>query len=109
MNQIALWPECQNPLVGLQELHAFTSRAAAALSQAHQPCIHLAIATSEIHLKYKLKKTQQQVLDEAVAVVELARRHVDDVEFSAEDGARAEPNFLEKVSKTVVAAGARGP
>jgi len=58
-------------------------------------------------LKYKLRKTQEQVLEEAVAAVELARRHVDDVEFSAEDGARTEPDFLEKVSKAVVAAGAR--
>src|SRR6267154_6306835 len=82
-------------------------RAAAALSHAGRPRIHLVIATSEIHLKYKLKKTQQQVLDEAVAAVELARRHVDDVEFSAEDGARTEPEFLEKASKAVVAAGAR--
>jgi 2-isopropylmalate synthase len=82
-------------------------RAAAALSHACQPRIHLVIATSEIHLKHKLKKTQQQVLDDAVAAVELARRHVDDVEFSAEDGARTEPEFLEKVSKAVVAAGAR--
>jgi hypothetical protein len=68
-------------------------RAAAALAQARQPRIHLVIATSEIHLKHKLKKTQQQVLDEAVAAVELARRHADDVEFSAEDAARTEPDF----------------
>ena len=81
-------------------------RAAAALSHARQPRIHLVIATSEIHLKYKLKKTQEQVLDEAVAAVELARRHADDVEFSAEDAARTEPEFLEKVSKAVVVAGA---
>ena len=57
-------------------------RAAAALSHARQPRIHLVIATSEIHLKHKLKKTQQQVLDEAVAAVELARRHADDVQNS---------------------------
>src|SRR5271169_5012846 len=82
-------------------------RAAAALAQARQRRIHLVIATSEIHLKHKLKKTQQQVLDEAVAAVELARRHADDVEFSAEDAARTEPEFLEKVSKAVVVAGAR--
>src|ERR1700680_1834104 len=82
-------------------------RAAASLKHAKRPRIHTFIATSEIHLKYKLKKSQQQVLDEAVAAVELARRHVDDVEFSAEDGARTEPDFLEKISKAVVAAGAR--
>src|SRR3977135_3974208 len=82
-------------------------RAASSLQNAKRPRIHTFIATSPIHLKWKLKKTQQQVLDEAVAAVELARRHVDDVEFSAEDGARTEPEFLEKISKAVVAAGAR--
>jgi 2-isopropylmalate synthase len=68
--------------------------------------IHVFIATSEIHLKYKLKKNQDQVLAEAVAAVELARKYVDDVEFSAEDGARTDPDYLEKVSLAVVAAGA---
>ena len=82
-------------------------RAAQSLKHARRPRIHTFIATSEIHLKYKLKKSQQQVLDEAVAAVELARRHVDDVEFSAEDGSRTDPDFLEAVSKAVVAAGAR--
>jgi 2-isopropylmalate synthase len=82
-------------------------RAAASLKHARRPRIHTFIATSPIHLKYKLKKSQEQVLDDAVAAVELARRHVDDVEFSAEDGARTEPEFLEKISKAVVAAGAR--
>src|SRR5438445_2325664 len=82
-------------------------RAAASLKHARRPRIHTFIATSEIHLKYKLKKSQEQVLEDAVAAVELARRHVDDVEFSAEDGARTEPEFLEKISKAVVAAGAR--
>ncbi|HVP46566.1 MAG TPA: 2-isopropylmalate synthase [Bryobacteraceae bacterium] len=82
-------------------------RAARSLVHARRPRIHTFIATSEIHLKYKLKKSQQQVLDEAVAAVELAREHVDDVEFSAEDGARTDPEFLEEISKAVVAAGAR--
>src|SRR5579872_6588571 len=82
-------------------------RAASALQHAKRPRIHTFLATSDIHLKYKLKKTQQQVLDDAVAAVELARRYVDDVEFSAEDGARTSPEFLEKISKAVVAAGAR--
>ncbi len=49
----------------------------------------------------------QQVLDNAVAAVELARSYVDDVEFSAEDGARTDPDYLEQVSRAVVAAGAR--
>src|SRR5450432_2784414 len=58
-------------------------RAAKSLEHAKRPRIHTFIATSPIHLKYKLRKTQQQVLDEATAAVELARSHVDDVEFSA--------------------------
>jgi 2-isopropylmalate synthase len=63
-------------------------RAAQSLKHARRPRIHTFIATSDIHLKYKLKKSRQQVLEEAVAAVELARQYVDDVEFSAEDGAR---------------------
>jgi 2-isopropylmalate synthase len=82
-------------------------RAAASLKNAKRPRIHIFIATSEIHLKYKLKKSQQQVLDEAVAAVTLARQHVDDVEFSAEDASRTEFGYLEQVCRAVVAAGAR--
>jgi 2-isopropylmalate synthase len=82
-------------------------RAAQSLKHAKRPRIHTFIATSDIHLKYKLKKSRQQVLEEAVAAVELARQHVDDVEFSAEDGARTDPDYLEELSKAVVAAGAR--
>jgi len=82
-------------------------RAAQSLRHARRPRLHTFIATSEIHLKHKLKKTRQQVLEEAVAAVELARRHVDDVEFSAEDGSRTDADFLEQISKAVVAAGAR--
>jgi 2-isopropylmalate synthase len=82
-------------------------RAAKSLAHAPRPRIHTFIATSEIHLKYKLKKSEEQVLEEAVAAVELARRYVDDVEFSAEDGARTAPDYLDRISKAVVAAGAR--
>jgi len=82
-------------------------RAAQSLRNTRRPRIHTFIATSDIHLKYKLKKSRQQVLDEAVAAVELARRYVDDVEFSAEDGSRTDLDYLVEVSKAVVAAGAR--
>lgn len=82
-------------------------RAAAALKHAKRPRIHTFIATSDIHLKYKLKKSRQEVLESAVAAVTLAREHVDDVEFSAEDGARTDPDFLEQISRAVVEAGAR--
>jgi len=82
-------------------------RAARSLEHAKRPRIHTFIATSDIHLKYKLKKSRQEILEAAVAAVELARSFVDDVEFSAEDGARTDPDYLEQVSKAVVAAGAR--
>src|SRR5205085_8737086 len=82
-------------------------RAAASLKYARRPRIHTFIATSDIHLKYKLKKSRQQILDEAVAAVRLARSYTDDVEFSAEDATRTDPDYLEQVSRAVVAAGAR--
>jgi 2-isopropylmalate synthase len=82
-------------------------RAAQSLGRARRPRIHTFIATSDIHLKHKLKKSREQVLDEAVAAVELARRHVDDVEFSAEDGSRTDLDYLEQICRAVVAAGAR--
>ena len=82
-------------------------RAARALEHARKPRIHTFIATSDIHLKYKLKKSRQQVLEEAVMAVELARRYCPAVEFSAEDATRTDPDYLEQVSLAVVAAGAR--
>ena len=82
-------------------------RAASSLHHARRPRIHTFIATSEIHLKFKLKKSQQQVLDEAVAAVTLARSYTDDVEFSAEDATRTDPDYLEQICRAVVAAGAR--
>src|SRR5271167_1342597 len=82
-------------------------RAAKSLAPARRPRIHTFLATSEIHLKYKLKKSQQQVLDEATAAVVLAREFTDDVEFSAEDATRTEPDYLEQVARAVVEAGAR--
>jgi len=81
--------------------------AAKALERAKRPRIHTFIATSDIHLKYKLRKTREQMLDDAVAAVTLARNYTDDVEFSAEDATRTDWDFLEQVSKAVVEAGAR--
>jgi 2-isopropylmalate synthase len=82
-------------------------RAARALEPAARPRIHTFIATSDIHLRYKLKKTRAQALEDAVAAVELARGFADDVEFSAEDATRTDPAYLEEVCRAVVAAGAR--
>ena len=82
-------------------------RALQALEPARRPRLHCFIATSDIHLKYKLKKTPDQVLEDAVKAVELARQYVDDVEFSAEDGSRTDPDFLCRISRAVIEAGAR--
>jgi 2-isopropylmalate synthase len=82
-------------------------KAAESLKNARRPRIHTFIATSDIHLKYKLKKSRQQVLEEAVAAVTLARQYCDDVEFSAEDATRTDWDYLEEISRAVVAAGAR--
>ena len=82
-------------------------RAAKALEKAKRSRIHTFIATSDIHLKYKFNKSRQQILDEAVAGVQLARSYAEDVEFSAEDATRTDPDYLEQVTLAVVAAGAR--
>lgn len=81
-------------------------RAGEALKRAKRARIHTFIATSDIHLQYKLRKSREQVLEEAVKAVELARTYTDDVEFSAEDANRTDPDYLEQVSLAVVAAGA---
>jgi 2-isopropylmalate synthase len=86
--------------------HTDITRAAAALEGAARPRIHTFIATSDNHLTYKLKKTRAQVLDDAVEAVRLARRYVDDVEFSAEDAARTDIEYLSEVARAVVDAGA---
>ncbi|HXE11681.1 MAG TPA: 2-isopropylmalate synthase [Bryobacteraceae bacterium] len=82
-------------------------RAAESLRGAKRPRIHTFIATSDIHLKHKLKKSRQQVLEEAAAAVALARSYTDDVEFSAEDATRTDPDYLDEVCRAVVEAGAR--
>jgi len=82
-------------------------RAAKALEKAKHPRIHTFIATSPIHLKHKLKKTEAEALDIAVKSIELARKYVDEVEFSAEDATRTSPEVLVHFSREVVAAGAR--
>ncbi len=68
--------------------------------------VHTFIATSEIHMKYKLKMTQEQVLEKAVKAVEYAKKHGLLVEFSAEDATRSDRKFLIKVFKAVKEAGA---
>lgn len=68
--------------------------------------VHVFIATSDIHMKYKLKMTREQVLNSAVEAVEYAKEHGLTVEFSAEDATRSDINFLIDVFQNVVNAGA---
>lgn len=80
--------------------------AASSLKNAKRPRIHTFIATSDIHIKYKLKMTRQQVLDAAVEAVKYARKFTDDVEFSCEDAARSDLDFMCKVIEETIKAGA---
>ncbi|WP_305043065.1 2-isopropylmalate synthase [Geoalkalibacter sp.] len=68
--------------------------------------IHTFIATSDIHMKYKLKMSEQQVLDTAVKAVQRAKSYTQNVEFSAEDAVRTRLPFLAKVVQAVIEAGA---
>lgn len=68
--------------------------------------IHTFIATSDIHMQYKLKMTREQVLEKAIFAVEYAKKHGIKVEFSAEDATRSDREFLNKVFKAVAEVGA---
>ncbi len=81
-------------------------RALRALEGAKKPRVHCFIATSKIHLTYKLHKTQDQALDDAVRAVRQAHEYVEDVEFSAEDATRTDIDYLCRISKATVEAGA---
>jgi 2-isopropylmalate synthase len=81
-------------------------RAAAAVEGAKKPRIHTFIATSDIHLEHKLRKSREQVLADVDRAVRQARGYVDDVEFSAEDATRSDPEYLVQVFETAIEAGA---
>jgi 2-isopropylmalate synthase len=81
-------------------------RAAEAVASASRPRIHTFIATSEIHMRHKLRMSPAEVVAAARGGVERARRHVNDVEFSCEDATRSEPSFLVDVYRAAANAGA---
>ena len=87
--------------------HADIERAAEALAGAVAPRIHTFIATSPIHMEFKLQMTPEEVLQQSVGAVKIARNLVDDVEFSLEDGSRTEFDFMCRVIEAVINAGAR--
>ncbi len=81
-------------------------RAAEAIKPAESGRIHTFLATSDIHLKYKLRMSREEVLNAAVDAVKKARGFTDDVEFSAEDATRSDWDFLCRVTEEVIKAGA---
>ena len=94
-------------VVGLARCHqGDIDKAYEALAEAKHPQIHVFIATSDIHLTHKLKKTQEEVLETITKYVSYAREKFEIVQFSPEDATRTERAFLLKAVQTAIAAGA---
>jgi 2-isopropylmalate synthase len=81
-------------------------RAAEAVKSAERKRIHVFLSTSPLHMKYKLRMEPEAVLELASTSVTFARNFVDDVEWSAEDGSRTEPDFLCRCVEAAIKAGA---
>jgi len=81
-------------------------RAWKAVQHAAKPRIHTFIATSDIHLEYKLKMNREQVVDRAVDAVRYAKSFTEDIEFSAEDGSRSDRDYLCRIFEAAIEAGA---
>jgi 2-isopropylmalate synthase len=80
--------------------------AARAVQFAERSRIHVFLASSDLHLEYKLKMSRQQALDQAAESVRLARTFVEDVEFSPEDATRSDREFLVEIVRVAIEAGA---
>jgi 2-isopropylmalate synthase len=78
-----------------------------AVKASNAPRIHVFLATSKIHMQYKLKKAEDEILKQAVSAVRYAKKYISDIQFSPEDASRTEPNFLFKVIEAVIDAGAK--
>ena len=98
--------ECTTVAALCRTVRADIERAWEAIQHSKKPRIHTFIATSDIHLVHKLKKTRQQVLGDAVAAVTLAKSLCDEVEFSCEDASRSDVDFLCQVVSAAIGAGA---
>ncbi len=86
--------------------HSDIDKAWEAVRPARHPRIHTFLATSEIHMQYKLRMTRQQVLERVEEMVSYARSLCEDVEFSPEDAGRSDPAFLYEVLAVAIRAGA---
>ena len=80
--------------------------AAEALQYAKKPRIHTGIGTSDSHIKFKFKTTQEDILERAFAAVKYAKSFVEDVEFYAEDAGRTDNEYLARVCEVAIKAGA---
>ncbi|MBU3821315.1 2-isopropylmalate synthase [Flavobacteriaceae bacterium XHP0103] len=80
--------------------------AAEALKYAKKPRIHTGIGTSESHIKYKFRSTQEDIMERAYKAVKYAKSFVEDVEFYAEDAGRTDNEYLARVCEAVIKAGA---
>ncbi|MFN2340957.1 MAG: 2-isopropylmalate synthase, partial [Halanaerobium sp.] len=78
-----------------------------AVRDAENPRIHVFIASSPIHLEYKLQMTEDEVLNNAVEAVKYAAQYTDNIEFSAEDASRSDVDFLARLFEAVIEAGAK--
>jgi len=81
-------------------------RVGEAIKGANSGRIHTFIATSPIHMQHKLRLSPDQVVEQAVAAVRMARKYTDDIEFSPEDAGRSEPDFLCRIIEEVIKEGA---
>ena len=81
-------------------------RAWEAVQYSDNPRIHIFLATSDIHMKYKLKMSADEVVEKAVAMVKYAKKSCNDIEFSAEDAGRSNLEFLYRIFNEVIKAGA---
>src|ERR1700722_12107287 len=104
----AVSQQVQGPIIcGLARCNeADINRAWEALRESPKPRIHVFLATSAIHREFKLRMAKEEIVRRAVAGVERAKKYCDDVEFSPEDAARTELEFLAEVVEKAVAAGA---
>ena len=80
--------------------------AADALKHAKRPRIHTGIGTSDSHIKYKFNATRDEIIERAVAAVAYAKKHVEDIEFYAEDAGRTDNEYLARVCEAVIKVGA---
>ncbi len=87
-------------------LPADIDKAYEAVKGAVSPRIHTFIATSPIHMEYKLLMKPEQVIESAESMVKYAKKYISDIEFSAEDATRSDVDFLAKIFDRVIKAGA---